>query len=260
MEQICLSVSFLSNAIVLSSLFIQLPNLTKLDITYGVKKIGMKYDRMLFGMKVIYTSQCNLPGFGDAQISDANCLAKSILDSENMTTLILQSNLVDDDLLRMLMTGLIKVPETTPRCMTPCSCRIHKSHTWTCHTTRSRTMASASCRNFLDPEVCWQISTLLIITFTLRWNHNLLVAANLKSYRPRREVDILVELFEEMILWSASIFVLTDWWMMGAESYSKGCITIARSLIWICLQIRWVVNLQTRWPVFWLTSIPTSIH
>lgn len=53
----------------------------------------MKYDRMLFGMK----------------ISDANCLAKSVLDSENMTTLVLQSNLIDDDLLRMLMTGLIKV-------------------------------------------------------------------------------------------------------------------------------------------------------
>ena len=34
----------------------QLPNLTKLDVTYGVKKIGMKYDRMLFGMKVRYTT------------------------------------------------------------------------------------------------------------------------------------------------------------------------------------------------------------
>lgn len=74
-----------------------LPNLTKLDITYGVKKIGMKYDRMLFGMK----------------ISDANCLAKSVLDSENMTTLVLQSNLIDDDLLRMLMTGLIKNTQIT---------------------------------------------------------------------------------------------------------------------------------------------------
>jgi hypothetical protein len=60
---------------------------------YGAKKLGMKYDRMLFGMKV----------------SDAYCLAKSISQSESLTTLILQSNLIDDDLLRMLMTGLIKV-------------------------------------------------------------------------------------------------------------------------------------------------------
>merc|ERR1711907_740075 len=58
---------------------------------------GMKYDRMLFGMKV----------------SDAYCLAKSISQSESLTTLILQSNLIDDDLLRMLMTGLIKSSQIT---------------------------------------------------------------------------------------------------------------------------------------------------
>lgn len=29
-----------------------LPNLAKLDIVYGVKKIGMNYERMLFGMKI----------------------------------------------------------------------------------------------------------------------------------------------------------------------------------------------------------------
>ena len=44
-----------------------------------------------------------------SQVSDAYCLAKSISQSESLTTLILQSNLIDDDLLRMLMTGLIKV-------------------------------------------------------------------------------------------------------------------------------------------------------
>mmetsp|Transcript_26075 Transcript_26075/g.78567 ORF Transcript_26075/g.78567 Transcript_26075/m.78567 type:complete len:226 (-) Transcript_26075:97-774(-) len=74
-----------------------LPNLTKLDITYGVKKIGMRYDRMLFGMK----------------ISDANSLAKSILECDYLTTLMLQSNLIDDDLLRMLMMGLIKNSQIT---------------------------------------------------------------------------------------------------------------------------------------------------
>lgn len=74
-----------------------LPNLTRLEITYGIRKIGMKYDRMLFGMK----------------ISDAHYLAKTIITSENLTTLALQSNLIDDDLLRMLMTGLIKNSQIT---------------------------------------------------------------------------------------------------------------------------------------------------
>lgn len=69
-----------------------LPNLSKLDIVYGVKKIGMNYERMLFGMK----------------ISDASSLAKIFDQSETLTTVILAGNLIDDDLLRMLMTGLIK--------------------------------------------------------------------------------------------------------------------------------------------------------
>jgi hypothetical protein len=69
-----------------------LPNLTKLDITYGVKKIGMNYERMLFGMK----------------ISDATSLAKIFDHSDTLTTVVLSGNMIDDDLLRMLMTGLIK--------------------------------------------------------------------------------------------------------------------------------------------------------
>lgn len=51
-----------------------LPNLTKLSATYGVKKIGMKYERILFGMK----------------ISDASSLARTVLTSApNLTTLVL---------------------------------------------------------------------------------------------------------------------------------------------------------------------------
>lgn len=69
-----------------------LPNLTKLDITYGVNKIGMNYERMLFGMK----------------ISDATCLAKVFVRADTLSTLIMTGNMIDDDLLRMLMTGLIK--------------------------------------------------------------------------------------------------------------------------------------------------------
>lgn len=69
-----------------------LPNLAKLDIVYGIKKVGMNYERMLFGMK----------------ISDATSLAKIFNQTETLTTVILSGNLIDDDLLRMLMTGLIK--------------------------------------------------------------------------------------------------------------------------------------------------------
>eukprot|EP01039_Chlorochromonas_danica_P009810 gene9810-10852_t len=69
-----------------------LPNLTKLDLVYGIKKVGINYERMLFGMK----------------ISDATSLAKIFHQSETLTTVILAGNLIDDDLLRMLMTGLIK--------------------------------------------------------------------------------------------------------------------------------------------------------
>lgn len=69
-----------------------LPNLTALNVSYGVTKIGMQYERMLFGMK----------------ISDATALAKTFDATDSLTTVIMQSNMIDDDLLRMLMTGLIK--------------------------------------------------------------------------------------------------------------------------------------------------------
>ncbi|CEG46810.1 FOG: Leucine rich repeat [Plasmopara halstedii] len=69
----------------------QLCNLTKLRLVYGVKQIGMKYERMLFGMK----------------ISDATNLSHLLTMSSSLTALLLPSNLLDDDLLRMLMTGLV---------------------------------------------------------------------------------------------------------------------------------------------------------
>lgn len=72
--------------------FSRLPNLSALELTYGVRKIGMKYDRSLFGIK----------------ISDAMSLAKCIRATETLTTLVLPCNMIDDDLLRMLMTGLIR--------------------------------------------------------------------------------------------------------------------------------------------------------
>ena len=76
----------------MSELLAMLPNLSRLEVAYGVNKIGMNYERMLFGMK----------------IADATALAKSFSRTTTLTTVILTGNLIDDDLLRMLMSGLIK--------------------------------------------------------------------------------------------------------------------------------------------------------
>ncbi len=56
------------------SLFSTILVCTKLDVTYSVNSIGMKYERMLFGMK----------------ISDASCLAKAIQATETLASLVLQ--------------------------------------------------------------------------------------------------------------------------------------------------------------------------
>lgn len=87
-----LSFRQLPSHIDLSEICALLPNLARLNICYGVNKIGMNYERILFGMK----------------ISDATSLAKVFDRSETLTTVILSGNIIDDDLLRMLMTGLIK--------------------------------------------------------------------------------------------------------------------------------------------------------
>jgi hypothetical protein len=88
----CIKYRQLPSHIDISDLCSLTPNLTKLDVTYGVIKIGMNYERMLFGMK----------------ISDATSLAKTFINTETLTTVLLSGNMIDDDLLRMLMTGFIK--------------------------------------------------------------------------------------------------------------------------------------------------------
>lgn len=87
-----LSFKQLPSHIDISDICSSLPNLTKLDLTYGIKNIGMNYERILFGMK----------------ISDATSLAKTFDRVDTLTTIVLSGNMIDDDLLRMLMTGLIK--------------------------------------------------------------------------------------------------------------------------------------------------------
>ena len=73
-------------------LFESLPSLTDLGIVYGHRRVGMDYERSMFGMKN----------------ADATCLAKGIKYKANFLTMVnLSSNLMDDDKLRLLVTGLL---------------------------------------------------------------------------------------------------------------------------------------------------------
>jgi hypothetical protein len=70
--------------------FSRLPNLSELDLTYGISRVGMKYDRALLGMK----------------ITDAMSLAKCTKATQTLTTLVLQANLVNDKVVAALVEGL----------------------------------------------------------------------------------------------------------------------------------------------------------
>mmetsp|Transcript_12088 Transcript_12088/g.36431 ORF Transcript_12088/g.36431 Transcript_12088/m.36431 type:complete len:320 (+) Transcript_12088:440-1399(+) len=74
-----------------------LPNLVALKLTYGVQKAGPHFDPVLFGIK----------------ISDAHCIARSLLCSESLTSLTLQSSLIDDDVIRLLIPGLLNNSHVT---------------------------------------------------------------------------------------------------------------------------------------------------
>ena len=74
----------------LSDVITRLSYLETIDITYGYTNIGMNYDRLLFGIKM----------------SDAKCLATAISQSNTIRQLSITESLIDDDILRVLMTGL----------------------------------------------------------------------------------------------------------------------------------------------------------
>lgn len=75
----------------LEIIFARLPNLCTLEMTYGANHVGMRFERGMIGMS----------------ITDAMSLAKCIKATHTVTELSLPGNVIDDDLLRMLMTGLI---------------------------------------------------------------------------------------------------------------------------------------------------------
>eukprot|EP00927_Polykrikos_kofoidii_P060201 TRINITY_DN5524_c3_g1_i1.p1 TRINITY_DN5524_c3_g1~~TRINITY_DN5524_c3_g1_i1.p1 ORF type:complete len:560 (+),score=95.19 TRINITY_DN5524_c3_g1_i1:213-1682(+) len=74
----------------LSFLFDALPALCSFSITYGNRRLGMYYERAMFGMK----------------ISDAQYLARNIRVSQTLVALSLPCNMIDDELVKVLMGGL----------------------------------------------------------------------------------------------------------------------------------------------------------
>lgn len=74
----------------LSFLFDALPALCSFSITYGNRRLGMDYERAMFGMK----------------LSDAQYLARNVRVSQTLVSLSLPCNMVDDELVKVLMGGL----------------------------------------------------------------------------------------------------------------------------------------------------------
>mmetsp|Transcript_20741 Transcript_20741/g.48496 ORF Transcript_20741/g.48496 Transcript_20741/m.48496 type:complete len:518 (-) Transcript_20741:90-1643(-) len=74
----------------LSFIFDALPALCTFSITYGNKRLGMDYERAMFGMK----------------ISDAQYLARDVRVSQTLVSLSLPCNMIDDELVKVLMGGL----------------------------------------------------------------------------------------------------------------------------------------------------------
>jgi len=74
----------------LSFLFDTLPALCSFSITFGNRRLGMDYERAMFGMK----------------ISDAQYLARNTRVSQTLVSLSLPCNMIDDELVKVLMGGL----------------------------------------------------------------------------------------------------------------------------------------------------------
>lgn len=72
-------------------MFKYLTNLTNLTLTYGAKHVGMEYERPLFGMKM----------------SDARNFHECLRTTTSLTYLSLPGNLIDDDLISILIKGLM---------------------------------------------------------------------------------------------------------------------------------------------------------
>lgn len=89
-EVFCLIITQLQH-FKINLLFQYLPNLSYLTLTYGAKHVGMEYERPLFGMKM----------------SDATTFKDCLRTTTALTYLSLPGNLIDDDLIGILIKGLM---------------------------------------------------------------------------------------------------------------------------------------------------------
>lgn len=87
----CLKISQLLSHLDMSIVFRYLPNLAYLSLTYGAKHVGMEYERPLFGMKM----------------SDAKIFSECLRSTQSLIFLSLPGNLIDDDLISILIKGLM---------------------------------------------------------------------------------------------------------------------------------------------------------
>lgn len=85
-----LNISQFPSHLDLSFIFDALPALCTVSITYGNRRLGMDYERAMFGMK----------------ISDAQYLARDVRVSQTLVSLSLPCNMIDDELVKVLMGGL----------------------------------------------------------------------------------------------------------------------------------------------------------
>ena len=75
----------------ITHVFHYLPNLAYLTLTYGAKHMHMDYERPLFGMKM----------------SDAQTFKDCLRSTSSLVFLSLPGNLIDDDLVSILIKGLM---------------------------------------------------------------------------------------------------------------------------------------------------------
>ena len=90
-EIFCLKICQLLTHIIMSIVFDCLSNLAPLTLIYGAKQVGMDYEWPLFGMKM----------------SDAKIFSECLKMTQSLVYLSLPGNLIDDDLITILIKGLV---------------------------------------------------------------------------------------------------------------------------------------------------------
>jgi hypothetical protein len=86
-----LKIDYLPTHTDLKVLFHHVPNLSDVSLTYGAKHLGDKYERSMFGMRM----------------EDAASLVDCMKMAPCLISLSLPCNLIDDELMKMLISGLL---------------------------------------------------------------------------------------------------------------------------------------------------------